>query len=110
MTIIGGWDPSSPSAEISKDIKAEIDQAFANVEHCLKHAGGKGWAQVFRVNSYHTDITPESTAHMTECLRRWLPNHKPIWTMVGVARLAFDAMHVEIEVSAFDPDGAKQKS
>lgn len=36
-------------------------------------------------------------------LQKWLPNYKPIWTCVGVARLALDEMLVEIEVVAYDP-------
>lgn len=38
---------------IHEDIDDQIDQAFANVDHILREAGGKGWEQVFRVNSYH---------------------------------------------------------
>jgi len=35
----------------------EIQQAFANVDLCLRDAGGKGWSQVFRVNSYYVGST-----------------------------------------------------
>jgi enamine deaminase RidA (YjgF/YER057c/UK114 family) len=36
-----------------------------------------------------------------------MPDHKPIWTEVGVAKLAAEGMRVEIEVVAYDPEGAK---
>lgn len=39
-----------------------------------------------------------------------MPNHQPIWTSVGVTRLAEDDMRVEIEVSAYDPEGALRAS
>lgn len=109
---LGGWDPSSTSPDqaftkVEHEIKDEIDQAFRNVELNLKSAGGKGWTQVFRVNSYHTDLTPEVLGRMTENFGKWMPDHKPVWTAVGVTKLGVDGMHVEIEVSAHDPEGSK---
>ena len=44
---------------------------------------------------------------MGECFAKWMPDHKPIWTEIGVAKLGLDEMRVEIEVSAYDPEGAK---
>lgn len=42
--LIGGWD--TETGEIHKEASAQIDQAFKNVDVCLKDAGGKGWDQV----------------------------------------------------------------
>lgn len=39
---------------------------------------------------------------MVKGFRKWMPNHKPLWTVVGVTRLAEDDMRVEIEVVAHD--------
>ncbi|RYP91862.1 hypothetical protein DL770_002039 [Monosporascus sp. CRB-9-2] len=97
----GGWDPKT--GVINTEINAQIEQAFANVDLCLKDAGGKGWSQVFRVNSYHVPLNNEAVEAMKRGLEKWMPNHKPIWTTVGVQRLAEDDMRVEIEVSAYDP-------
>ena len=36
--------------KIHADLADEIDQAFANIDLTLKHAGRNGWSQVFRVN------------------------------------------------------------
>lgn len=69
----------------------------------MRDAGGKGWEQVFRVNSYHTDLTQEVTSIMTEQFGKWMPNHKPIWTEIGVKQLGAPNMNVEIEVVAYDP-------
>ncbi|KPM40207.1 hypothetical protein AK830_g6352 [Neonectria ditissima] len=107
----GGWkSPESGKVDLAtafpEAIKDEIDQAFRNVDLALKTAGGKGWSQVFRVNSYHTEITPEVTGLMAEYFKKWMPDHQPIWTEIGVAKLGADNMHVEIEVSAHDPEGA----
>lgn len=33
---------------------------------------------------------------------KWMPNHKALWTCIGVQRLGEDDMRVEIEVQAHD--------
>ncbi|OAQ60567.1 L-PSP endoribonuclease family protein [Pochonia chlamydosporia 170] len=100
----GGWDPDT--GVIDEDLIAQIDLAFSNVDRALKDAGGKGWEQVFRVNSYHTTLNHEVLGAMVRNVEKWMPNHQPIWTCVGVNRLAEEDMRVEIEVSAHDPDSA----
>lgn len=97
----GGWDPKT--GVIHREINAQIDQAFANVELNLKDAGGKGWEQVFRVNSYHVPINNEALDAMVRNFKRYMPNHQPIWTCVGVTRLGEDDMRVEVGVVAHDP-------
>ena len=89
--------------QFSENIVEEIDQAFTNVDLALRHAGGKGWSQVYRVNSYHLELTQEVTAAMTAGFRKWMPDHKPIWTQIGVKQLGAPGMRVEIEVVALDP-------
>lgn len=96
---LGGWD--STSGEMKKDLFEEIDQAFENVDRNIKDAGGKGWSQVFRVNSYHTDMSDEALGHMIENLRKWMPDHQPLLTCVGVTKLGLTGMRIEIEVSAY---------
>ncbi|PWY78022.1 L-PSP endoribonuclease family protein [Aspergillus sclerotioniger CBS 115572] len=97
----GGWDPAT--GVFYKEINEQIDQAFKNVELNLKDAGGKGWEQVFRVNSYHVPINNEALEAMVRNFKKYMPNHEPIWTCVGVTRLGEDDMRVEIEVVAHDP-------
>lgn len=43
---------------------------------------------------------------MKENLEKWFPDHRPIWTAVGVEKLAFPEMLIEIEAVAYDPQGA----
>ncbi|OTB13433.1 hypothetical protein K445DRAFT_304198 [Daldinia sp. EC12] len=97
----GGWDPKT--GIFHREINAQIDQAFANVDLNLKDAGGKGWEQVFRVNSYHIPLNDEALEAMVRNFKKWLPSHEPIWTVIGVTRLGEDDMRVEIEVVAHDP-------
>lgn len=104
----GGWDPST--SEINTEINAQIDQAFANVDLNLKTAGGKGWSQVFRVHSYHVPLNDEAMRAMVRNLKKYAPDHQPLWTVLGVSRLGYDDMRVEVEVTAHDPEGAGLKS
>ncbi|KAK7540203.1 L-PSP endoribonuclease family protein [Phyllosticta citricarpa] len=101
----GGWDPKT--GKIHADVHDQIDQAFANVELVLKTAGGKGWSQVFRVNSYHIPLSEDTIQAMVKNFKKYMPNHHPIWTCVGVSKLADPDMKVEIEVVAEDVEGAK---
>jgi enamine deaminase RidA (YjgF/YER057c/UK114 family) len=102
ILISGGWN--NETFEIYREINAQIDQAFENVDRCLKSAGGQGWSQVFKVVSYHVPLNNEALEAMVRNLRKWMPDHKPIWTVLGVQRLGEDDMRVEIDVVAHDPE------
>lgn len=70
----------------------------------LRHAGGKGFAQVFRVVTYTTDM---DAAHerIVYNLKKWMPERRPIWTELGVRRLGAEKMLFEIDVEAYDLEG-----
>lgn len=97
----GGWDPTTGT--FYREINEQIAQAFKNVDLALRTAGGKGWEQVFRVNSYHVPINNEALEAMVRGFKEYMPHHEPLWTCVGVSRLGEDDMRVEIEVVAHDP-------
>ncbi|CAG8157863.1 unnamed protein product [Penicillium olsonii] len=98
----GGWDPET--SKISTNLDTQVNQAFANVDLALMQAGGKGWSQVFRVNSYHLPLNDEALNAMVRNFKKYMPAHQPLWTCVGVTRLGYDDMRVEIEVVAHDED------
>jgi len=104
--IKGGW--VCETSKIHEDMDEEVDQAFANVDHCLKDAGGKGWCQVYRVNLYVTVINDQMMGALVRNLKKWMPDHQPIMTAVGVAQLGLPGMRVEVEVVAHDPEGAAE--
>ena len=81
----------------------EITQAFRNVERTLSSAGAK-WEHVIAVNSYHVGFTEDVNRIMTEQFRQHMPNHAPIWTLLGVAALGDPKMRVEIRVTAILPE------
>ena len=87
---------------MSEDVDTQIDQAFSNVELALKDAGGKGWEQVYRINSYHVPLDDVAKGGMLRNMKKWCPNHQPLFTTIGVVNLAVKEMKVEIEVVAID--------
>lgn len=101
--VAGGWDQKS--GDIPAEIQEEVDQAFENVATNLKHAGGKGWSQVYRVVTYSTDFKATHD-HIVANFRKHMPGHHPTWTAVGVKDLGLPTAHIEIEVEAYDPHGA----
>ena len=98
MKTTGGWDRITE--EITRDLGKQTDQAFANVEHTLQQAGGKGWEQVYKVRCYVVTLNMEGAEHLVRNLRKYCPNHQPLLTAVGVQSLAFPDMRIEIEVAA----------
>lgn len=97
----GGWDPKT--GELAKTIEEQIEKTFQNVQLNLKDAGGAGWSQVYRIRSYHTDLSPQALGLTIAALRKWCPDHAPVWTCVGVTALGEEGMLVEMEVEAQIP-------
>lgn len=100
----GGWNPGTLDIPSGVPVESETNQAFDNVAFMLNSVG-LDWSHVAHVNSYHT---PEAdgtilaaTAEMARQFRKRMPDHKPIWTCLGVAVLGDPGMHVEIRVTAF---------
>jgi len=81
-------------------LEDEVAQAFKNVERTL---AGATWEHVIAVNSYHVAIREVVNEIMTEHFRRYMPDHAPIWTLLGVTALG-GAMRVEIRVTAIVPE------
>jgi enamine deaminase RidA (YjgF/YER057c/UK114 family) len=101
INVVGGWDPKT--GELQKDVAAQIAAAFENVDINLKDAGGKGWGQVFSLKTYHVGLNMEALTLTVEQVKRWMPDHQPIWTVLGVEKLALPEMVIEVEVTAHDP-------
>lgn len=96
----GGWNDDWNFPEGLAD---EIAQAFRNVERTLACAGAS-WDDVIAVNSYHVGFTEDVNRIMTEQFQQHMPNHAPIWTLLGVAALGDAKMRVEIRVTAIIPE------
>lgn len=93
----GGFDEQGNIIESARE---QIRATFQNVEKALKNAGGTGWNQVIAVRSYHIDLD-NSFELVVEMFKEFMPDHRPVWVAVGVARLG-EGLHVEIEAEAYD--------
>ncbi len=97
----GGWDNDF---NFPDDLRAEIRQAFENVADILGRMDSS-WEKVIHVNSYHVGLAghqDEMNETMGALFREYMPNHKPVWTNVGVTALGHPRMRVEIRVTAID--------
>jgi enamine deaminase RidA (YjgF/YER057c/UK114 family) len=81
------------------DMAAQIGQALSNLEAVLKSAG-MTFANVARLNIYTTDVDLFLGSYGTMLER--LGGNKPASTLLGVTRLAFPPLMVEIEATAVE--------
>lgn len=96
----GGWDDY---LNFPEELRAEIVQAFDNVERTLAAAGAT-WGDVVHVNTYHV-LTADAdfeahNAVVIDQLRARMPERAPIWTETGVTALGAPQMRFEIRVTA----------
>lgn len=79
------------------DMRKQIEQAFRNLEAVLK-ASGYGLADVVRLNYYTTDVDAFLAAG--DVVGGRLAGSRPPGTLLGVAKLAFPGLMIEIEATA----------
>ncbi|KAH8820164.1 Endoribonuclease L-PSP/chorismate mutase-like protein [Xylogone sp. PMI_703] len=94
----GGWNECG---ELTKgDTKTQVQYAFDNLDKAIKEAGGKGLTDVYSVRSWHVNME-ESFPFVVEQLKKTMPDHRPLFTCVGVTTLALPEMEIEIDVEAY---------
>ena len=82
------------------DMRAQIRLALDNLEEVL-NKGGYDWSNVVRLNIYTTDVDRFLAEYGAVMMTRLAPSGtKPGMTLLGVARLAFPELLVEIEATA----------
>ena len=81
------------------DMPAQVDQALNNLEEVLGQAGFQ-LSDVVRLNYYTTDVDAFIAAGEVWGARLAQAGCRPSSTLLGVARLAFPALMVEIEATA----------
>jgi enamine deaminase RidA (YjgF/YER057c/UK114 family) len=81
------------------DMAAQIGQALDNVETVLTEAGFE-LADVVRLNYYVTDVEAFMEAGEAYGARLGQAGCRPASTLLGVARLAYPSLLVEIEATA----------
>jgi enamine deaminase RidA (YjgF/YER057c/UK114 family) len=81
------------------DMVAQVQASIDNIEAVLREAG-MTLADVVRLNIYTTDVDAFFGAHPSLVARFAEAGCKPASTLLGVARLAFPQMLVELEATA----------
>ncbi|MFI4986832.1 MAG: RidA family protein [Alphaproteobacteria bacterium] len=85
---------------IPADTVEQFRVAIANLDACLKHAGGSP-EHIVKVNIYLTDVNDR--ARINPVRQEYFGAHRPTSTLVGVSALALPALTVEIEAQAVVP-------
>lgn len=79
------------------DMRAQMALALDNLETVLREAGCD-WSNVVRLTHYTTDI--DAFVQARDVLRSRLGRHQVASTLVGVTRLVFPELLIEIEAIA----------
>ena len=86
--------PSHPG-----DMRAQLNMALDNLETVLREAGYT-LADIVRMNYYTTDIEAFFEGHEVVATRLGEAGCRPASTLLGVQRLAFPELLVELEATA----------
>jgi enamine deaminase RidA (YjgF/YER057c/UK114 family) len=81
------------------DMRAQVGQVLDNLETVLREAGF-GWSDVVRLNYYTTDVDSFLAAGDLLGQRLAAAGCRPASTLLGVTRLAFPGLLIEIEATA----------
>lgn len=81
------------------DMAAQINQALDNLEAVLKQAG-MTLSNVVHLNLYTTDVDALLQHYGAGAQRLAAANCRPAMTLLGVARLAFPPLMIEMEATA----------
>ncbi len=79
------------------DMRAQVTRTMDNLETVLREAG-MGLSDVVRLNFYTTDV--DAFFGAMDILAARMEENRPSSTLLGVTRLAFPEMLVEIEATA----------
>jgi len=82
-----------------ENMEAQILQCLDNLETVLK-AAGYSLSNVVRLNYYTTDVDKFLSANRSAIARLQQANCRPASTLLGVERLAYPALMIEIEATA----------
>ena len=86
------------------DLRAQAEQAFANVRHALAAAGAT-FRDVVKTNLYVVGLKPEHVPVLREVRSRYdSPEQPPASTLVGVSALVGADWLIEVEAVAVLPE------
>jgi reactive intermediate/imine deaminase len=88
----------------ARDMKAQAEQVFKNLEAALTAAGAK-FSDVVKMNTYITDM--DHAPAVREVRARYFGDTTPASTLVQVVRLARPELMIEVEVIAAVPESPR---
>ena len=94
-----GWVDEEGAPVHPGDMEAQLNQTLDNLETVLREAGA-GLSDVVRLNIYTTDVDGFFEAFGAAAGRLAQAGCRPASTLLGVTRLAYPQMLVEIEATA----------
>jgi enamine deaminase RidA (YjgF/YER057c/UK114 family) len=99
---LAGQGPAAADGSIVApgDIGGQLTQALDNLETVLAQAGSD-LSHVLRLNYYTTDV--DALLGVWPIITQRLADNRPASTLLGVARLAYPEMLIEIEATAIVP-------
>lgn len=100
---ISGAVGADAQGNVPEDVRSQFEVAMANLDACLRAAGGKP-EHVVKVNIYLTDIAERG--EINPARMRYFGEHRPASTLVEVGALVVPELKVEIEAQAYIPRGA----
>jgi enamine deaminase RidA (YjgF/YER057c/UK114 family) len=103
VLVLSGQGSAAPDGTMQHagDLAAQVSLALDNIETVLQEAG-MTLADVVRINVFTTDVDAMMGAWGDLAKRFGAAGVRPASTLVGVTRLAFPEMMVEIEATAVD--------
>jgi reactive intermediate/imine deaminase len=97
---VSGTVGIAPDGSVPEDVVAQFDLALANLDACLKAAGGSA-EHVVKVTVFLTDVTDRKKINPAR--QRYFGEHRPASTLVEVSALVLPSLKVEIEAQAVLP-------
>ena len=98
VTIAGQIGVPPDSASAAPTYSEQVEIALSNVRKCLA-AGGATPADIVKVTHYVVNLDPKDKSRL-EAYSKFIGDHRPPSTLVGVAALAWPELLYEIEVMA----------
>ena len=97
---VSGTVGVAADGSVPEDVVDQFDIALANLDACLKAAGG-GAEHVVKVTVFLTDV--DDRKKINPARQKYFGEHRPASTLVEVSALVLPSLKVEIEATAVLP-------
>ncbi|KAJ5817047.1 hypothetical protein N7447_009280 [Penicillium robsamsonii] len=101
LTLKTSLDFDEEAAQAFQNVNDLIVQTFNDAKSSVRIGQDGGWGHVVKIRAFIvglSSIREQAREQMVHNIKKWCPNHQPLFTMVGVESLPFPEHHIEIEV------------